>query len=199
MKSQIKKIRWPGRDIDFFFYLRHLFFFIRDFFFDPRLLFWFATSSSFFFFYPRPFFKEAEKGQSENNFRISKKVSNPNEFIKSLSTILSKSVNIFQIRKSFSNRKIFFQNPEKFFKSQNLFKIPKSLFKSENLFSKSRKLFQIRKSFQNPEKFFQIRKSNVSQRAWHTAGLHSARQVLHVWKHILYRRHILYPVVRSRL
>ena len=43
-------LRWPGRDIDFFF-IRD-FFFICDFFFHPRLFF----SSTTFFFYARLFF-----------------------------------------------------------------------------------------------------------------------------------------------
>ena len=58
------KLRWPGRDIDFFFSPR-LLFFIRDFFFYLQLLFlirdFFFLSATFFFirdffFYPRLLF-----------------------------------------------------------------------------------------------------------------------------------------------
>ena len=84
-----------------------------------------------------------------------------------MSTILSKSINLFQNQKSFSNLKTSLQNPENFFKSENRSPNPENFFKSENISSKSRKLCQIRKSFFNiPKTFSNPKIFSISQKVF---------------------------------
>ena len=97
---------------------------------------------------------EAEKGQAIISCRSSRKVSNPNNFIKSLTNILFKSWKPFQIRLFSFKSQFVFGNPWICFKIAKSFtKSRKVLLQIAESFTKSRKVLQIAKSFTNREVF----------------------------------------------
>ena len=88
---------------------------------------------------------EAKKGQSENVFQIRKCFSNPKIFYSNPKMF-------------YPNPKMFYPNPNMFFISENVFQIRKSFSNPKNVF-KFENVFQIRKGFPNPKMFFKSGKS----------------------------------------